>query len=98
MPKYVEMIHDYFDANIDINELPAGNYTMELQAEGKEYFSRVLVNNKLYKTQVSSYSSEEKTVNIKNNNTETHFAFFASRHFFIYKLRKRYYNDYAKLT
>lgn len=59
--------HAWFNAEIDINKLPEGNYTMEIQAEGKEYFSRVLVNNKLYKTQVSSYSSDEKMVNIKNN-------------------------------
>ena len=59
--------HAWFESNIDINSLPNGNYTMEIQAEGKETFSKVLVNNKLYKTQVSSYSSTEKMVNIKNN-------------------------------
>lgn len=59
--------HAWFEISIDINSLPLGNYTMEVQAESDEYFSTALVNNKLYKKEVTSYETTEKTVNIKNN-------------------------------
>ena len=59
--------HAWFEIDIDINKLPYGNYTMEVQAESSKYFSTALVNNKLYKKEVTSYETTEKTVNIKNN-------------------------------
>ncbi len=59
--------HAWFKINIDIDSLPLGNYTMEVQADGDTTYSKALVNNKLYKTEITSYSTETKTSNIKNN-------------------------------
>ena len=59
--------HSWFDAEIDIDSLPSGNYIMYIQAEGPSTFSKALVNNVLYKTEVTSYEGTEKVVNIKNN-------------------------------
>lgn len=59
--------HSWFVIDIDIDNLPIGDYTVEVQAESKSTFSKALVNNKLFKTEVTSYSSNNKKVNIKNN-------------------------------
>lgn len=59
--------HSWFEINIDIESLPLGNYTMEVIAEGDETYSSSLVTNKLYKTEITSYQSTNKAVNIKNN-------------------------------
>ena len=59
--------HAWFVIDIDVESLPIGNYTMEVQAESSKYFTKSLVNNKLYKTEVTSYSSTTKNVNIQNN-------------------------------
>lgn len=59
--------HSWFVIDIDIDSLPVGNYTMEVIAEGEEYYSKSLVNNKLYKTEITSYSNKDNYVNIKNN-------------------------------
>lgn len=59
--------HAWFKANIDIDKLPIGNYTMEIKAESDKYYSKALVNNKLYKTEITGFVGKEKSVNIKNN-------------------------------
>ena len=59
--------HAWFEISINIDNLPLGNYTMEVQAESKEYYSKALVTNKLYKTEITSHKADTKNVNIKNN-------------------------------
>ena len=59
--------HAWFKANINIDELPIGDYTMEIKAESDKYYSKALVNNKLYKTEITGFVGKEKSVNIKNN-------------------------------
>lgn len=59
--------HAWFTLNIDINSLPIGNYTMEIIAENETTYSKSLIVNKLYKTEITSYSTTKKNVNIKNN-------------------------------
>lgn len=59
--------HSWFEANIDISNLPIGNYTMEVIAEADETYSKALVTNKLYKTEITGFQTKDKTVNIKNN-------------------------------
>ncbi len=59
--------HAWFEIIIDIDTLPLGNYTMEVQAESDKYFSKSLVNNKLYKTEITGFTGKNHSVNIKNN-------------------------------
>ena len=59
--------HAWFEISINVDSLPLGNYTMEIKAESNKYFSKALVNNKLYKKEITSYETHERTVNIKNN-------------------------------
>ena len=40
---------------------------MYVQAESDKTYSKVLVNNKLYKTEITGYETKNKVVNIKNN-------------------------------
>lgn len=66
-PDGYKYTHSWFRIDIDITSLPIGNYTMEIQAEGKSTFSKALVNNKLFKTEITSYTNDDRNVNIKNN-------------------------------
>lgn len=59
--------HAWFYINIDVEKLPNANYIMYVQAESDKTYSKVLVNNKLYKTEITGYETDDKTVNIKNN-------------------------------
>ena len=59
--------HAWFKGNIDIEALPVGNYIMYVQAESDTTFSKALVNNSLYSTEIASYEGKTKAVNIKNN-------------------------------
>ncbi len=59
--------HSWFTINIDIDSLPKGNYKMYAVAESTKTYSKALVTNKLYKTEITSYSTKKSVVNIKNN-------------------------------
>jgi len=59
--------HCWFTSDIDISSVPNGNYIIYIKAEGKTTYSKALVNNKLYKTEETSYTDGNKYVNIKNN-------------------------------
>ena len=59
--------HAWFEAELAVDELPVGNYAMVIVAEGEETYSMSLVTNKLYKTEVTGFQTDDKTVNIKNN-------------------------------
>lgn len=59
--------HSWFEVDIDTNILPFGNYTMQIIAEGEETYSKALVTNKLYKKEITSFQTKDKTINIKNN-------------------------------
>lgn len=59
--------HAWFVIDLDIDMLPQGNYIMYVQAESGQTYSKELINNKLYKTEITSYKTSNKSVNIKNN-------------------------------
>lgn len=59
--------HAWFFLNLNIDDLPDGNYIMYMQAESDLYYSKELINNKLYKPEITSYQATLKKVNIKNN-------------------------------
>lgn len=66
-PDNYKYTHAWFYINIDIDKLPNANYVMYAVAESDKTYSKVLVNNKLYKTEITGYKSKNKVVNIKNN-------------------------------
>lgn len=59
--------HAWFEAEIDIDSLSVGNYTMAVVASSENAISSALVTNKLYKTEITGFQTSEKSVNIKNN-------------------------------
>ena len=59
--------HSWFYIDIDIDSLPRANYTMYIIAESDKNYSKVLVTNKLYKTEVTGHETTKTTVSIKNN-------------------------------
>ena len=59
--------HSWFEAEIDIDSLKVGNYIMAIVASTEDAVSSALVTNKLYKTEITGFQTDEKTVNIKNN-------------------------------
>ena len=59
--------HSWFEAEIDIDSLKVGNYIMAIVASTEDAISSALVTNKLYKTEITGFQTDEKTVNIKNN-------------------------------
>ena len=59
--------HSWFEIDLAVDTLPAGNYIMGIIAEGEQYYSEATITNKLYKTEITGYQSENRSVNIKNN-------------------------------
>lgn len=59
--------HPWFYIDIDTDSLPRGTYTMYAVAETNKNYSKVLITNKLYKTEVTGYKTTKTTTDIKNN-------------------------------
>lgn len=59
--------HPWFYINIDTDSLPRGTYTMYAVAESNKTYSKVLITNKLYKTEITGYKTTKTTTTIKNN-------------------------------
>lgn len=88
--------HAWFEIAIDFDMLPSGNYIMYVQAESDTTFTKKLVNNLLYKTEITSFQGENKVVNIKNNYSDRTSAvtLYIRDSFPIYKTVGSYYNQY----
>lgn len=69
-PIYGEDSYDYtyawFKASLDIDVIPDGNYNLYLKVKSGDYEVTYLVNNRLYKEEVTSYK-KVKSVFIKND-------------------------------
>lgn len=59
--------HAWFRIEIDIDKLPLGDYTMEVEASSQAGYSKSAITNKLYNKEITGYQTTTKTVNIKNN-------------------------------
>ena len=66
-PDGYKYTHSWFYIDIDLDSLPRANYTMYAVAESDKTYSKVLVTNKLYKTEITGYETSKTTVAIKNN-------------------------------
>lgn len=66
-PDGYKYTHSWFYIDIDLDSLPRANYTMYAVAESDKTYSKVLITNKLYKTEITGYETSKTTVAIKNN-------------------------------
>lgn len=66
-PDGYKYTHAWFYINIDTDSLPRANYTMYAVAESDKTYSKSLITNKLYKTEITGYKTTKTTTDIKNN-------------------------------
>lgn len=88
--------HAWFVINLDIDMLKESNYIMYIQAESDDTYARELVNNKLYKPEITSYTATTKSVNIKNNYSDRSSAvtLYVRKQLSVLKTVGSYYNQY----
>lgn len=86
----------WFEIQIDLDALPSGNYIMYVKAESDTTFTKKLVNNLLYKKEITSFEGDKKSVNIKNNYSDRTSAvtFYVRENFPAFKTVDSYYNQY----
>ena len=58
--------YSWYKGNIDIDELPDGDYELYIVTESHDYYARTRINNKVLKDQVAEFTSE-KTVTTRND-------------------------------
>ena len=54
--------YSWFKINIDLNNLPDGNYKMNIISEGTDYYSKSVVSNKLFKEQITGYDGDKHVI------------------------------------
>lgn len=97
-PDGKDYTYSWFNAQINTEELPSGNYKMYIVAYTDKYYSKTLVNNKIYKTQATSFKSGDKYTVIRNNySTSTSFVELKIRDELLADKSSSYiYNQYDK--
>ncbi len=94
--------YSWFNAYINIDDLPLGNYKAYAKAITKEdkYYSKSLITNKTYNNQITKIKSKSHTATISNNyDTSTSFVEFSIRNDFTLERTGSYiYNQYEKYT
>ena len=58
--------YSWYKGNIDIDDLPDGDYELYIVTESKDYYAKTRISNKVLKEQVATYTSE-KTVTTRND-------------------------------
>lgn len=58
--------YSWFKGNIDIKDIPDGDYVMYIVTESSKYYAKTIVSNKVLKEQVSEYSGI-KNITTRNN-------------------------------
>ena len=58
--------YSWYKGNIDIDELPDGDYELYIVTESHDYYARTRINNKVLKDQVAEFTSE-KTLTTRND-------------------------------
>ena len=58
--------YSWYKGNVDIDELPDGDYELYIVTESHDYYARTRINNKVLKDQVAEFTSE-KTVTTRND-------------------------------
>lgn len=58
--------YSWYKGNVDIDELPEGDYELYIVTESHDYYARTRINNKVLKDQVAEFTSE-KTLTTRND-------------------------------
>ena len=58
--------YSWYKGNVDIDELPDGDYELYIVTESHDYYARTRINNKVLKDQVAEFTSE-KTLTTRND-------------------------------
>ena len=76
-PVYSDDNNDYtyswYKGELDIDNLPNGDYKIYIISESDEYYSKTIISNKVLRTQVAMFESE-KSVTTRNNYLDTNLA------------------------
>lgn len=62
----MDYTYSWFKLDVDLENLPSGNYQMKIVSKSSKYKSTSIISNKLYKTQ-DTYFEGDKTVITRNN-------------------------------
>ena len=91
--------YSWFKIDIDFSYLPQGNYTMSIMSSSSDYYSQSVVNNKLYKTQDSSFVGDKNVV-LRNNYSYSGspVELIVRNEMLAKKQASSYYNQYDKYT
>ena len=92
--------YSWFNANINTDNLPVGNYKMYVIAYTDKYFSKALVNNKIYANQVTNYKGSKNDVVIRNNynSADSYVELFVRDETLAVKNSSYIYNQYDKFV
>ena len=89
--------YSWYKGNIDIDELPDGDYELYIVTESHDYYARTRINNKVLKDQVAEFTSE-KTVTTRNDyrNPEMPLQFVIRSKKIADKTANSVYNQYTQ--
>ena len=89
--------YSWYKGNIDIDELPDGDYELYIVTESRDYYARTRINNKVLKDQVAEFTSE-KTLTTRNDyrNPEMPLQFVIRRKKIADKTADSVYNQYTQ--
>ena len=65
--------YSWYKGELDIDNLPNGDYKIYVISESDEYYSKTIISNKVLRTQVATFESE-KSVTTRNNYLDTNLA------------------------
>ncbi len=89
--------YSWFKGNINIDELPDGDYELYIVTENASYYAQTKINNKVLKEQVAEYTSI-KTVTTRNNyrDSEMPLQFVVRSTKILNKTANSVYNQYTQ--
>ena len=89
--------YSWYKGNVDIDELPDGDYELYIVTESHDYYARTRINNKVLKDQVAEFTSE-KTLTTRNDyrNPEMPLQFVIRRKKIADKTADSVYNQYTQ--
>lgn len=92
--------YSWFNADINIDNLPVGNYKMYVTAYTDRYYSKALVNNKIYASQATNFKSDKRTAVIRNNynSADSYVELFVRDENLASKNGSYIYNQYDKFV
>ena len=99
-PDGKDYTYSWFNAEVDVDKLPVGNYQFYAYAETDKYYVKELVNNNSYKPQATKVESTTNEATISNNyDTATSYVELKVRDEAIADKNSSYiYNQYTKYT